>query len=50
MTQRDGYIKRGIEKFKALEGKTQTELIDYLTLKIVACGFICALFTNTIVS
>ena len=27
-------------KFKALEGKTQTELIDYLTLKIVACGFI----------
>ena len=49
MTQED-YIKRGIEKFKALEDKTQTDLIDYLTLKIVACGFICALFTNTIVS
>ena len=39
MTQED-YIKRGIEKFKALEDKTQTELIDYLVMKVVACGFI----------
>ena len=39
MKQED-YIKRGIERFKALDDKTQTELIDYLTLKIVACGFI----------
>lgn len=39
MIQED-YIKRGIEKFKALEDKTQTDLIDYLTLKVVACGFI----------
>ncbi len=39
MIQED-YIKRGIEKFKALDDKTQTGLIDYLTLKAVACGFI----------
>ena len=39
MTQ-EYYIKRGIEKFKALEDKTQTDLIEYLTLKAVACGFI----------
>lgn len=39
MTQED-YIKRGIEKFKALEDKIQTDLIEYLTLKVVACGFI----------
>jgi len=39
MTQED-YIKRSIERFKALDNKTQTDLIDYLTLKIVACGFI----------
>ena len=39
MTQ-EYYIKRGIEKFKALDDKTQTDLIDYLTLKVVACGFI----------
>ncbi len=39
MIQED-YIKRGIEKFKALEDKTQTDLIEYLTLKAVACGFI----------
>ena len=38
MTQED-YIKRGIEKFRALDDKTQTDLIDYLTLKVVACGF-----------
>ena len=39
MTQED-YIKRSIEKFKTLDDKTQLDLIDYLTLKIVACGFI----------
>ena len=39
MTQED-YIKRGIEKFKALDNKAQTDLIDYLALKIVACVFI----------
>ena len=39
MKQED-YIKRVIEKFKALEDKTQTDLIEYLTLKAVACGFI----------
>ena len=39
MIQED-YIKRGIEKFKALEDKTQTDLIEYLTLKAVARGFI----------
>ena len=39
MTQKY-YIKRGIEKFKALDDKTQTDLIDYLTLEIVACSFI----------
>lgn len=39
MTQ-EYYIKRGIEKFKALEDKTQTDLIDYLVMKVVACGFI----------
>ena len=39
MTQQD-YIKRSIEKFKALDDKAQTDLIDYLTLKVVACGFI----------
>ena len=39
MTQEDD-IKRSIEKFKALDDKTQTELIDYLVMKVVACGFI----------
>lgn len=39
MSQED-YIKRGIEKFKALDDKAQTDLIEYLTLKAVACGFI----------
>ena len=39
MTQQD-YIKRSIEKLKALDDKAQTDLIDYLTLKVVACGFI----------
>ncbi len=39
MTQED-YIKRCIEKFKGLDDKAQTDLIDYLTFKIVACGFI----------
>ena len=39
MIQED-YIKRGIEKFKALDDKAQTDLIEYLTLKAVACGFI----------
>jgi hypothetical protein len=39
MIQED-YIKRGIEKFKALEDKTQTDLIDYLVMKVIACGFI----------
>ena len=38
MTQ-EYYIKRGIEKFKALEDKTQTDLIDYLVMKVIACGF-----------
>ena len=39
MTQ-EYYIKRSIEKFKALDDKAQTDLIEYLTLKVVACGFI----------
>ena len=30
MIQED-YIKRGIEKFKALDDKAQTDLIEYLT-------------------
>ena len=46
MTQED-YIKRGIEKFKALDDKAQTDLIDYLTLKIVACGFIKSYVVTT---
>ena len=47
MTQEDGYVKRGIEKFKALDNKAQTDLIDYLTLKIVACGFIKSYVVTT---
>ena len=47
MTQ-EYYIKRGIKKFKALDDKTQTDLIDYLTLKIVACGFIKSYTVTTI--
>jgi hypothetical protein len=35
-----GMSKGGIEKFKALEDKTQTDLIDYLVMKVIACGFI----------
>ena len=45
MTQED-CIKRGIEKFKALDDKTQTDLIDYLVMKVVACGFMEQLGCN----